>query len=93
MKPEKHERTVTLLCPTCGGTEFKLESDAPESTVTCTRCERTLTRDELIRENSENIELHLEDVRAGIIKDVAKELQNSLRKALRNNKYIKFKRS
>ncbi|WP_434547831.1 ECs_2282 family putative zinc-binding protein [Pseudomonas helleri] len=53
MNLEKHSRTITLRCPTCAGSTF--ESESPEShSVTCTGCERVISREELRRENEEN---------------------------------------
>ncbi|MDI9332823.1 MAG: YciI family protein [Cytophagales bacterium] len=52
MDAEKYNRAITLLCPTCGSSQF---SHSEESALfTCTSCGRETTRDELIRESGEN---------------------------------------
>jgi hypothetical protein len=64
MDTEKYNRSVTLLCPSCGCSEFgSREPDNSDSELlTCVSCERELTRDELIRENSENMDEHVKEI-------------------------------
>ena len=91
MDTEKYKRTVSLHCPTCGGTLFGGIDDPSNEDVTCASCDRTLNRDELLRENSENIEEHLGEMKAAITKDFTKQLQDSLKSAFKGSKNIKFK--
>ncbi len=89
MDSEKYSRSVSLMCPTCAHKDFEFE-DA-EGPIRCMSCDRTFTRDELIRENGELIETEVEEVKAEVFKDVTNELRDSLRKAFRGSKHIKFK--
>jgi len=93
MKPDKYEGQLTMMCPTCGGTQFEIGDDVDESTsvVKCISCGRELTKGELIRENGENIDMHISETKDQIIEDAAKELRRSLKDACRGNKFIKFK--
>jgi uncharacterized Zn finger protein len=88
MHPEKHNRTVVLRCPTCGSDQFSHEgAETPEQIVTCASCGLKMTRDDLIRANAENIDLHVEEMG----KEIADDFRKELAKAFRGNKFIKIK--
>lgn len=93
MDPEKYNRSVSLLCPTCGCTQFSYDEGADETiqVMTCASCEREFNRDELIRENSENIDGHLSEIKKEVTKDLTAEIRKSLKKAFSGNKNIRFK--
>lgn len=93
MDTEKYNRSVTLLCPTCGGTQFSpVSPDNIESEIQkCASCGREITRDELIRENCENIDEHVNDIKDELIKDVANELKKQLASNFNGSKFIKIK--
>lgn len=93
MNIEKYNRSVTLLCPTCGSTQFSPVSpaDIESETHKCMACGRQITRDELIRENSENIDEHLDGIKQEIAKDSAAEIKKQLASAFKGNKFIKIK--
>ncbi len=93
MNPEKYNRSVSLLCPTCGCSDFSYEEGSDETIqiMTCVSCEREFNKDELIQENSENIEEHLSEMKEEVVKDVADELRKSLKKAFSGSKNIRFK--
>jgi len=78
MDAEKYNRSVTLVCPTCGGTQFKYDKGVDETIeiAKCASCDRELTKDELIRENSENISEHVKEMGDEIMKDAAEALKN-----------------
>ena len=59
--------------------------------VKCISCEREFTKDELIRENSENIDEHISEIGRQTTKDAAEELRKSLKKAFQGNKNITIK--
>ena len=92
MNEEKYNRSLTMICPTCGCDQFayKGEAELVES-MTCTSCGRVFTREELIEENGENISVHVQEMGQEIVKDFAKEMKASLKKALRGSKTIRFK--
>lgn len=56
------ERHLTLLCPTCGSDQLIFDDEDESALVTCATCGRQTTRDELIGDNSESIELHVADM-------------------------------
>jgi len=93
MDPDKYTRQVTLVCPTCGGDLFETGDDVEESTaiVKCAPCDREFTKDELIRENSENIDEHISEMGRQVTEDAAEELKKSLKRAFRGNKNITIK--
>lgn len=90
MNLDKHSRTITLHCPTCAGTAF--ESDSPEShSVMCVGCDRVISRDELRRENEENIQAHLGEIKKEVSKAVADDLRKRLQNAFKGSKGFKLK--
>jgi hypothetical protein len=93
MKPEKYSRSVTLLCPTCGGGSFETRGPPDEAVqmTRCASCGREATKDDLIRENSENISEHVKEMGAEIAKDFADEMHKTLKNAFRGSKFIKIK--
>ncbi|MDN3561356.1 ECs_2282 family putative zinc-binding protein [Vreelandella neptunia] len=93
MESDKYNRNVSLLCPTCGCSEFSYDEGVDESiqVMTCASCEREFNKDELIRENSENIDEHLSEIKTEITKDFADEVRKSLKKAFSGSKNIRFK--
>lgn len=90
MDVDKYERSVSMHCPTCGNTQFSSSEDQ-EETLTCALCERVMTRDELVRENEENISEHLKEIRDQASKDIGEEIKRSLMNAFKGNKYIRIK--
>jgi transcription initiation factor IIE alpha subunit len=64
MDDEKYTRNVSLLCPTCGCTQFKYEKGVDETIeiAQCASCGREITKDELIKENMENLLEHTKEI-------------------------------
>ena len=92
MDAEKYNRAVSLLCPTCGGDQFEYEGDGETiATAKCANCEREFARDELIELNSENISTHVTEMGQEIKKDLAREMRDTLKKAFRGSKHVKFR--
>jgi len=93
MNPEKYNRSIKLLCPTCGCSDFSYEEGSDETiqVMTCASCGREFDKDELIRENSENIDENLSEIKEEVVKDAAEELRKYLRKAFFGNKNIRLK--
>ena len=92
MQSGKYDRNVPLICPTCAGSQFEFDDEdaRPEATVRCTSCGREMTRDELLCENSENVQEHVKEIGGEVVQDIAEEMRKSLKKAVRGNKNIKF---
>ena len=93
MGDDKYSRQISLLCPTCGCSEFEFDEGTVQTgeLAKCASCGREMTKDELIRENSENISEHAKEVGQGVVRGLAKELRTSLKKAFRGSKNIKIK--
>ncbi|MBR3136293.1 MAG: hypothetical protein IKF10_04685 [Lachnospiraceae bacterium] len=80
-------REVTLICPTCGNDQFEALDpniqdlrEAPDETqLRCPDCGLTITKGDLIQENSEKIEIAADEM----AQDVAKEFEKELAKALK----------
>jgi predicted RNA-binding Zn-ribbon protein involved in translation (DUF1610 family) len=90
---EKFNRAVALLCPTCGSTQFKSSELMNNETelIKCASCGREFTRDELIRENSENIDEHIKEMGKEVTEELGREIKRQLVKAFKDNKFIKVK--
>lgn len=90
---DKYNRQVGLLCPTCGCDQFEFESGVEDTIelAKCASCNRILTKDELIAENSESIETHVKEIGEEVKKDLVKGFREGLKKAFRGNKNITFK--
>ena len=93
MKKDKYTRNINLLCPTCGSSLFEYEKRIDESieVAKCVSCGRLINKDELIRENSENINEHTKEIAGEVVKDFVKEFKASMKKAFRGNKNIRIK--
>lgn len=81
-------REVSMLCPVCGNDQFESldeqypdPSEASDSTLLkCSDCGATYTKEELFQENSEKIELAVEEMKEEILQEVEKELKKALKK-------------
>lgn len=83
--------SVTLRCPICGSTDIDLSED--KSYGSCNMCNTEFPGgyDELVELNQANIDAAVEEKKAEIQKDFAKELNDRLKKAFKGSKYIKIK--
>lgn len=93
MKDKNYNRNVSLLCPTCGCSQFLYENGVDETIEIskCASCAREVTKDELIHENSENIDEHVKEIGKSRTDDVAKQLRESLKRAFKSSKNIRIK--
>jgi len=91
MDEGKYQCRLSLLCPTCSSDLFLFDDENEAAPVVCATCGRQTTRDELIRDNSENIELHVADMGREVMADATRELNRTLRDAFRGNKNIRFR--
>ncbi len=80
-------RSVTMHCPTCGGTQFQYDNEIEGGPVECEGCGRVFTPAELIRENAEHIEVNIDEVKREIVSD----LRDELREAFRGNKNFRWR--
>lgn len=91
MEESKYDREVALLCPVCGSSSFNFDENNETTPIICADCGYETTREDIIEANGEIIESHLAEIREEVLADVAKELNDSLRRAFRGNKNIRFK--
>lgn len=87
MDAGKYNKSVEMLCPTCGGSDFSGNDGTNEARLTCGSCGLELTKSELIEANSENIAGHVDQVKKAVIDDV----QKAFRDAFKGNKMFKLK--
>lgn len=86
------QRTLSLQCPGCGATDFENgESQDPAAILECTSCHRTSTREHLIEDNAEFIEIQKQELVREATNELQKDLKRTLQDAFRGTKYIKFK--
>lgn len=89
INPKKYDRTIRLLCPICGNTE--MEHSEESELIKCIGCGNEITKDSLIEENGESIDIHVDELKAEISKDVEKQLSDMLKKAFKGSKNIRIK--
>lgn len=75
----KYDRAVTLMCPTCGDTQFEHDEHDENVAVTCVSCGLKITRTDLIEANSENISGQVEQIKSEVVADMKAQLQKSLK--------------
>jgi hypothetical protein len=92
MDAEKYNRSIELMCSTCGGKQFReAEGDGhPESTIQCALCGRTMSKDELIRENGETVEAAVGEVTPVFVEDAMAELKKRLQDTFKGSKYLRI---
>ena len=83
--------SVTLRCPVCGSTYIDLSGD--KTYGKCSICNKVFYRgyDELVELNQTTIDAAVAEKKSEFQKDLAKELNDRLKKALKGSKYIKIK--
>ncbi len=91
MDRDRDARSISMICPTCGSTEFEYHAELEDGPIRCASCDRMFSREELIRENSVNLEAHVEDIKVDGLKDVERDLRKMLGKTFSGSKNIKFR--
>lgn len=89
MSDDQFSRSVTMHCSTCGERQFERETDA--GPFRCVGCDRTFTREELMRANGELIDNEVGEMTTDVGRWTRNELGKSLRNAFSGSKHIKFK--
>jgi hypothetical protein len=73
MNNEDYVRKVTMLCPTCGVTQFEYEETEVQNDdciFKCPNCALVLTKGELIERNNDVIEAGAQEIGQEVIKDL-----------------------
>ena len=93
MNLDKLNRTVTLLCPTCGGSDMESRGDSHQESelLKCNSCGLELSRDDLINSNQENINTNIDEVKKEAVKEAKSEIEKMLKNAFKGSKNITFK--
>ena len=78
MDDAKYNRSVTLLCPTCGSDQFSKVGgvDGTIELTKCASCGREMTKDDLISENSENISGQMDEMKKEVVDDIRAQFKN-----------------
>ena len=87
MKIPNINKSVAMICETCGNADFTTEGEQH----TCTDCGRTYSTDELTEANQELVSNAVDEVKRDVKKQLEKELKRSLQKAFRRSKNIKIR--
>ena len=89
---KSYDRSIQLRCVVCGSADdFEFNED--KTYIKCKKCNREYPGgyDEHVELNQAHIQEELDDMKAEVKQDAAKYLQDSLKKAFKGNKFIKFK--
>lgn len=87
-----YRRNIQLRCVVCGSkSDFECNED--KSYIKCRKCNREYFGgyDELVELNQAHIQDEIDDLKDEVKQDAEKYLRDSLKKALKGNKYIKIK--
>lgn len=90
MKLDNLDRPISMLCPTCGCKDFSFDEHDRNGLLICTRCERQLTRVELVVENSELIAENQNEITIEAQKQIEDEMKKILKNAFKGSMNIKF---
>lgn len=81
------DRSVEMICQTCAGTQFLHDPENFETPIQCAGCNRVYTREELLAENGERLEIELDEMK----KEMADYARKRFREAFRGLKHFKVK--
>jgi predicted nucleic-acid-binding Zn-ribbon protein len=88
----EHQRAISLQCPTCGSTDFESdESDDSSAPVKCNTCKRETTRQQLIEDNAEFIDIQNREFQQEVLVKAKQELQKNLRDAFKGGRFVRIK--
>ena len=68
-----------------------MEYTEDADTIRCVGCGRASSKDELIQENGESIEGHLDEIKQDLKKDVAKQINDMLTSTFKGSKNLRIK--
>ena len=81
-------RNVSLICPVCGNDQFRimgaedneLKNTSGEVQVQCSDCGAVFSKEEIIEENSEKIDIAIEELKDDIAAEIEKEVKGIFRR-------------
>lgn len=87
-----YRRNIQLRCVVCGS-DSDFESNEDKTYIKCNRCNREYFGgyDELVELNQAHIQEELDEMKVEVKQDAEKYLRDSLKKAFKGNRFIKFK--
>lgn len=87
-----YNRSIQLRCVVCGSdSDFEFNKD--KTYIKCKKCNREYLGgyDELVELNQDHIQDEIDEMKDEVTHDAEKYLRDSLKIALKGNKFIKFK--
>lgn len=87
-----YDRSILLRCVVCGSADdFEFNED--KTYIRCKKCNKEYPGgyDELVELNQAHIQEELNDMKEEVKQDAEKYLRDSLKKALKGNKFVNFK--
>lgn len=89
---KSYDRSIQLRCVVCGSAD-DFEYNEDKTYIKCKKCNKEYPGgyDELVELNQAHIQEELDDMKAEVKQDAEKYLRDSLKKAFKGNKFIKFK--
>ena len=81
-------RNITLLCPVCGTSQFESLNEGSEAfgdasdqaQYKCSDCGSIFTKEQLLEENSEKIDIAINEIKDDALKELDKELKKAFKK-------------
>ena len=81
-------RNITLLCPICGNSQFVSLDDRidefgdalDQAQYKCSDCGSIFTKEQLLEENSEKIDIAIGEIKNDALKEFDKELKKAFKK-------------
>jgi ribosomal protein S27E len=79
MKNE-YSKEVNMVCPNCGGKTFEFDPAVADDPVRCVSCNRTYSREALIKSNQKSVAAGVEDMKKEVMKDATNDFKKMLKK-------------
>ena len=80
-----YSRNISLLCPTCGASDFSYDEDRPENdrSYECQGCGLSFSHQEMLDGNQELVSRAVEETKQEILSDIHKDFKKMLKKHTR----------
>jgi len=79
MDDSKYNRSISMICETCGCDQFEHDETDDDSTKKCEGCGREYSKDELIEVNQEGIDSQVEEIGKEAMDDLTKDLKKAFK--------------